>query len=171
MIQFKRAELKDAQNITDLVNSAYRGDSSKKGWTTEADLLGGQRTDPEKIQEMIDSPTSRIELALEGENILGCVYLNQDENSLYLGMLTVNPNLQAQGIGKLLLTRAEEIARELHLDQIKMTVISVRSELIAFYERRGYVNTGRTEPFPETDPRFGLPKTKGLMFHEFIKKI
>lgn len=172
MIQFKQAQLSDAQRISDLVNSAYRGDSSKKGWTTEADLLGGQRTDPEKIQEMIDSPTSRIELALnEKQEILGCVYLNQDSDSLYLGMLTVNPNLQAQGIGKLLLTHAEEVAKGLNLSQIKMTVISVRSELIAFYERRGYVNTGKTEPFPENDPRFGLPKTKGLIFQEFVKKI
>lgn len=170
MITFRKAEITDAQNISDLVNSAYRGDSSKVGWTTEADLLGGQRTDKEKIQEMIENPKGHFELALEDENILGCVYLSKDEKSLYFGMLTVNPVLQNKGTGKLLINRLEELAREWGYHQIRMTVISVRKELIEYYERRGYQWTGKTEPFPENDPRFGLPKTK-LIFHEFVKKI
>ena len=160
MISFRKATIQDSSQIADLVNSAYRGDSSKKGWTTEADLLGGQRTDAQKIQEMIESPTAQIELAIDS-TILGCVYLNTEKDqTLYLGMLTVNPELQTKGLGKLLLNRVEEIAQEKNCTTIRMTVISVRKELISFYERRGFVLTGEKEPFPEGDPRFGIPQMK-----------
>lgn len=167
---FRKAEITDAQNITDLVNSAYRGDSSKVGWTTEADLLGGQRTDIEKIQEMINDESARIELCIEERTILGCIYIKKEFDAVYFGMLTVDPTLQNKGTGKLLLNRLEELAKEWGYQKIRMTVISQRSELIAYYERRGYRFTGKTEPFPENDPRFGLPKTK-LIFHVFEKSI
>lgn len=171
MITFKKAQFTDIPGIVNLVNSAYRGESAKVGWTTEADILGGQRTDSEGIREMILKPGARIELGLAADDtILGCVYLEHKDHSLYLGMLTVNPYLQSKGLGKELLQRSEEIALELGLHQIILEVISIRSELIAFYERRGYQRTGVTAPFPEHDPRFGLPKTKGLIFEEFIKK-
>lgn len=170
MITFRTATPLDANELNVLVNSAYRGDSSKKGWTTEADLLGGQRTDLEKILEMINEPNSKIELAIENDQILGCVYLKKESETLYFGMLTVNPEIQSRGIGKLLMNHLETVARDWSCHNIRMTVISQRAELIAFYERRGYQFTGKTEPFPENDPRFGLPKTK-LHFHEFAKKL
>lgn len=170
MVTFRKAELNDIEKLHLLVNSAYRGDSSKKGWTTEADLLGGQRTDPEGLREMINTPDSQIELALSEGVILGCVYLRNDSDAVYFGMLTVNPELQTQGLGKQLLSRVEELTRAWGKNTIRMTVIGQRHELIAFYERRGYQRTGRTEPFPDHDPRFGLPKTK-LLFHEFVKKL
>lgn len=170
MTNFRKAEISDIPSLHLLVNSAYRGDSSKKGWTTEADLLDGQRTDPEGLLEMILSPDSQIELAYEENMILGCVYIKEEDNGLYFGMLTVNPELQTQGIGKKLLLRVEELAREKNKNTIRMTVIGQRQELIAFYERRGYRRTGKTEPFPDHDPRFGLPKTT-LVFHEFKKTI
>lgn len=170
MIEFRPASLNDIAELHSLVNSAYRGDSSKKGWTTEADLLGGQRTDPAALQEMIMNPGSRIELATEHGQILGCVYLNNELDAVYFGMLTVNPELQTQGLGKLLLSRVEELTRQWGKNTIRMTVIGQRQELIAFYERRGYRRTGKTEPFPSHDPRFGLPKTE-LIFHEFAKTI
>lgn len=170
MITFRTATPLDANELNLLVNSAYRGDSSKKGWTTEAELLGGQRTDPEKILEMINEPNSKIELAIENNQILGCVYLKKESETLYFGMLTVNPELQSRGTGKLLIYHLENVAKNWGCNTIRMTVISQRAELIAFYERRGYKFTGKTEPFPENDPRFGLPKTK-LLFHEFAKKL
>lgn len=175
MISFRTACPKDAPALSHLVNSAYRGDSSKAGWTTEADLLGGQRTDADKILEMIESQTSQIEIAFDSErsdDILGCVYLNQENIvTLYFGMLTVNPAIQAQGLGKLLLSHLESVARDKGYKKIRMTVISVRKELIAFYERRGYWATGVTEVFPANDPRFGIPKVSDLEFLEFIKEI
>ncbi len=167
---FRKADIKDSVGISTLVNSAYRGESSKQGWTTEADLLGGQRTDPAKIQEMIEDPDSHIELAEKDGKLNGCVYLKKEKDVLYFGMLTVNPILQNQGIGKILLNRIEELAQAWTIKTIRMTVISVRKELIDYYERRGYKRTGKTESFPENDPRFGLPKTK-LEFHEFAKNL
>lgn len=170
MINIRTANIQDAEHISLLVNSAYRGDSSKIGWTTEADLLGGQRTDLEKIFEMINDPSAKIELAIENEKILGCVYILNEESGLYFGMLTVNPYLQNKGIGKLLLSHLEIVAHEAGHKSIRMTVISERKELIEYYERRGFKRTGKTEPFPENDPRYGLPKTK-LIFHEFAKTL
>jgi ribosomal protein S18 acetylase RimI-like enzyme len=170
MITFRKATVHDSQDISALVNSAYRGESSKVGWTTEADLLGGQRTDPAKISEIISTPESQIILAFRDGDLVGCIYLNLEKTTLYFGMLTVKPNLQNLGIGKLLLNKMEDIARELHCKSIRMTVISSRKELIAYYERRGFVWTGKVEPFPEHDIRFGIPNTK-LEFHEFLKTL
>ncbi|MFI5346278.1 MAG: GNAT family N-acetyltransferase [Elusimicrobiota bacterium] len=173
MICFRTAAAPDADVLVALVNSGYRGESSKKGWTTEADLLGGQRTDADKIREMIAAKDSRVELAFnEAGDLLACVHLKKEKDgSCYLGMLTVDPNRQAGGIGKSLMAHSEELARAWGCIRMRMTVISVRSELIAYYERRGYAKTGATEPFPENDPRFGLPKVRGLMFVELVKPL
>lgn len=148
----------DIPSLDKLVNSAYRGESSKKGWTTEADLLGGIRTDADGLKKMMSEPGAVILKYTGEENELqGCVFLKQKGSKLYLGMLTVHPELQAKGIGKKLLSAAEAYAHQKGCDGITMTVISVRHELIAWYERHGYQKTGETEPFP-TDPSFGLPK-------------
>ena len=168
MMTFRKADVNDIHKLTELVNSAYRGEGSKVGWTTEADLLGGQRTDPDKIAEMISASDSQSELAIEKGELQGCIYIKKEDEYVYFGMLTVRPNLQNKGAGKLLLSRLEDLTREWGYQKIRMTVISQREELIAFYQRRGFNFTGETEPFPENDPRFGLPKTK-LIFHVFEK--
>ncbi|NNN06921.1 MAG: GNAT family N-acetyltransferase [Elusimicrobia bacterium] len=173
MIRFRAAALDDAARLVALVNSAYRGESSKKGWTTEADLLGGQRTDEDKVREMIAATGSRVELAFAADGALAaCVHLKKEaDGSCYLGMLTVDPARQSGGLGRELLQRSEDLARGWSCARMRMTVISVRAELIAYYERRGYRRTGRTEPFPEDDPRFGLPKVRGLTFAELEKPL
>ena len=148
----------DIPALNRLVNSAYRGDSSKKGWTTEADLLDGLRTNPESLKKLIDEPGSVIlKYSDEYGSLLACVYLKIKQGKLYLGMLTVSPELQSKGIGKQLLWAAEGYAKEKYCHKITMTVISARHELIAWYERHGYRATGKTEPFP-ADPEFGSPK-------------
>ena len=173
MISFRTAVPSDAAILVPFVNGGYRGESSKRGWTTEADILGGQRTDPEKMRAIIRSEGSRVELAYaEDGALLGCVHLGKEpDGSCYLGMLTVDPSRQAGGIGKAILERSESVAREWGCRRMRMTVISVRVELIAYYERRGYARTGATEPFPEDDPRFGLPKVRGLTFVELAKTL
>lgn len=148
-----------------LVNSAYRGDSSKKGWTTEADLLDGQRTDSDSLLEMIKDPKAAILLAFEENELIGCVYLKNESSHGYLGMLTVQPTLQAGGFGRRLLHASEDwVASEWRLPKMEMQVIRQRPELIAWYERRGYVVTDRRRPFPYGDAKFGLPKVKNLEF-------
>jgi GNAT superfamily N-acetyltransferase len=173
MITFRRAVAEDAEALVPFVNGGYRGESSKKGWTTEADILGGQRTDPEKMREMIGGKEARVELAhAEDGTLIGCVYLkNEPDGSCYLGMLTVDPARQAGGIGKIIMAHSDALARAWGCRRMRMTVISVRRELIEFYERRGYVRTGAAEPFPENDPTFGLPKVAGLIFVELSKAL
>ncbi|MBO0950540.1 GNAT family N-acetyltransferase [Fibrella forsythiae] len=160
----------DIPALNQLVNSAYRGDSSRKGWTTEADLLGGIRTTEETLAEQFANPNATILRYVKDEQLLGCVYLEQKGDDLYLGMLTVTPALQAGGLGRQLLEAAEEYARDRQCRAVTMTVISQRHELIAWYERRGFKPTGAVHPFPDDPDRFGQPKTQ-LSFIELEKAI
>jgi ribosomal protein S18 acetylase RimI-like enzyme len=138
----------DIASLNTLINSAYRGEFSKKGWTTEANILEGSRTTEAELLEIIQDKHNTILKYSEHNNIIGCVLLKAKENELYLGMLTVSPELQNSGIGKKLLQQTEIFAAELGLQKIVMTVISVREELISWYKRNGYVDTGVREPFP-----------------------
>jgi GNAT superfamily N-acetyltransferase len=173
MIFFKTATIHDTDSLAFLVNSAYRGDSSKAGWTTEADLLDGQRTDKEALSEIINLPHNQIEMALDdNQQVIGCVHLKEEGNGgLYFGMLTVSPILQAKGLGKEIIKHVESVAREKNCNRIRISVIPQRKELIAFYERRGFVSTGQDEEFPSHDLRFGLPKVSDLKLQEYIKKL
>jgi ribosomal protein S18 acetylase RimI-like enzyme len=166
-----QAILPDVPALNTLINSAYRGESSKKGWTTEADLVGGIRTDEEVLSGIIGKKDSVV-LKYAGDDhvITGCVNLQKHGNKIYLGMLTVNPELQGKGIGKILLDAAEEYARNNNCASIYMTVVSVRKELVAWYERHGYKDTGARKSFPANDPKFGLPKMK-LEFMVMEKKL
>lgn len=168
-IEFIQAEEQHVDKIVQLVNSAYRGDSSRKGWTTEADLLDGQRVDRQGILEVINKEDSTILIATEenedeeGE-ILGCVHIEKQGDKMYLGMLTVQPNLQKKGIGKKLIEESEAFADFWDCKKISMTVISVRTELISWYQKLGFKLTAEKKPFPKDDPRFGLPKVDNLEF-------
>ncbi len=152
------AKATDAAELNVLVNSAYRGDSSRQGWTTEADLLDGTRTDAAAIEDIISKTGYTVLTYVADRKILGCVELHNEKGKLYLGMLTVRPHLQGKGIGKDLLKAAEAEAKKLKCKSIFMTVISVRKELIDWYVRHGYSYTGERKPFAFNDPRFGQPK-------------
>ena len=173
MIRFQTATPQDAENLSKLVNSAYRGDYSKQGWTTEADLLDGQRTDAKALEEIIETPLNQIELLFEGKSlqIIGCIHLVQElPETLYFGMLTVEPTIQSQGLGKILLTHAEDVARGYGFKKIRCSVIPHRKELIAFYKRRGYKETGKFDSFPQ-EKKFGIPKVGDLALQEFEKTL
>ncbi|KAF2508577.1 GNAT family N-acetyltransferase [Flavobacterium zhairuonense] len=146
-----KSTLGDIPALTTLINSAYRGETSKKGWTTEAHLLEGKRTDEQEMTAIFEDSKNTILKFTENEKIIGSVLLVEKGNQLYLGMLTVSPELQNSGIGKKLLAEAENHAKSLGLSSIIMTVISVREELIAWYKRHGYVDTGEREAFPESE--------------------
>lgn len=178
----------EAAALSTLVNSAYRGESSKAGWTTEADLLGGQRTDPEGLADILrshaeanrdaggtrESANAQVILVhTDAEGLACCVHLQRlPDQRAYLGMLTVRPVGQAQGLGRALLAAAEQWAtREWGTREMQMTVIAQRAELIAWYERRGYARTGETRPFPYDDVRFGRPKRDDLYFEVFAKAL
>lgn len=146
-----KSTIEDVSALNKLINSAYRGESSKKGWTTEANLLEGIRTTEKELTEIIQDQKNTILKFTENNEIIGCVLLIEKVNQLYLGMLTVSPELQNGGVGKKLMRQAEIHASALGLPKIVMTVISVREELISWYKRNGYVDTGAREPFPTSD--------------------
>lgn len=161
----------DIATLVVLINSAYRGEASKKGWTTEADLLAGPlRIDEDTLTKTLHKEgATMLKVTNENGEILGCVYLTEQSGKLYLGMLTVSPELQSSGIGKKLLSAAEDHAKKINLDTITMQVVSVRNELISWYIRHGYHDTGERKPFP-TDNNFGVP-TQPLEFAILEKKL
>ena len=161
-IQF--ANEQDIPGLVALMDKAYRGEESKKGWTSEATLLlGEKRTDENIVAELMQKPGAVfLKYVDNNEKMGGCVFLHKIEQKLYLGMLCVSPLSQAKGIGKQLMAGAENHAHLLGCTTIFMTVISVRHELIAWYERKGYRKTGESRPF-QVDHRFGIP-TRHLEF-------
>lgn len=171
-LKLEFATAADVHEISALVNSAYRGESSKQGWTTEADLLGGQRTDPETLEKSLSVPCNFVFTYRENGEMKACVNLMQKESSCYLGMLTVKPTLQKSGLGRKVLSAAEEIARrQFGSKEMYMTVITIREELISWYERCGYRRTGEFENFPYGDEKFGIPKRPDLKFEILRKRL
>jgi len=171
-LHFRPAADADVDAIVALVESAYRGDASRQGWTTEADFLDGRRTGADDVGACIHRPRSVMLLAERGGELLACAHLAVEDGAGYFGMFSVQPNLQGGGVGKALLAEAERMAREdWHLPSMRMTVIDIRDELIAFYERRGYRRTGIKKPFPYGDARFGLPKRADLRFEVLEKAL
>lgn len=165
-----KATFEDVSTLNQLINSAYRGESSKKGWTTEANILEGKRTTEAELIEIIQDNKNTILKFTKNNEILGCVLLVEKKSQLYLGMLTVVPDLQNSGIGKKLMEQAEIQALKLGLSKVVMTVISVREELISWYKRKGYVDTGVREPFPASDVYTNI-SDKPLEFIVLEKKI
>ena len=195
-IVFRNATLADVSAVVFLVESAYRGDASRAGWTTEADLLDGQRTDEIEIREIICGAHSRIRLAEQSPaglqildqiqahtpsqeralphaaSLVGCVRIENAGDAGYIGMVSVLPNLQSAGIGRQLLHEAERVIRdELRLPRARMTVIGQRDTLIAWYQRRGYSLTGKQEKFPYGQPRAGTPRRDDLYFEVLEKSL
>jgi ribosomal protein S18 acetylase RimI-like enzyme len=171
-LSFRDATDADVDTLVVLIESAYRGDSSRTGWTTEADILEGQRTDPEGVLAVIKSPDSRLLTVERDGQVVACCQLEHRGEYAYFGMFAVSPALQGAGLGKVIITEAERRARETWgVTEMHMTVISVRDDLIAWYERRGYRRTGRMTPFPYGDERFGIPRRAGLRFELLVKEL
>jgi ribosomal protein S18 acetylase RimI-like enzyme len=165
MLSFSFATASDVPAVVALVESAYRGEASRKGWTTEADLLDGQRTDPDEIAELIARSDARIVLARDDGELVASVLVTADGGSGYLGMFAVQPGRQGSGLGRAVLAEAERVmGAEMGCSKAKMTVIVQRGELIAWYERRGWRQTGDREPFPYGKLRAGQPLREDLEF-------
>lgn len=171
--RFRDATEADIPALVALVTSAYRGEISRAGWTTEADLLDGERIDPELLGEDIRRPQSRV-LILEDVHaaMLACAHIANEDGAGYFGMFAVRPGAQNAGIGRQMLSEAERIVRDdWRLPVLRMTVIEQREELIAWYERRGYRRTGQFKPFPYGDTRFGVPRRDDLRFEVLEKPL
>jgi ribosomal protein S18 acetylase RimI-like enzyme len=165
MLSHRLAVADDIPALIDLVESAYRGERSRAGWTTEADLLGGQRIDAAMLGKTLADPAQAILVVERDGATIACVAVEPRDGYGYVGMVTVAPTGQGSGLGRHLLELAEDHVRETWgLARARMTVIAQRGELIAWYNRRGYADTGETEPFPYGDARFGAPKRDDLYF-------
>ena len=189
VLHFRPATLADRDAIIALVTSAYRGDASRAGWTTEADLLDGPRVAPEVLEHDLVRPRSVVVLAERDEapptppapeagalasvrRIVACAHVCDDGGAGYFGMFAVDPTRQGGGFGDAVLRECERITREdWQLPAMRMTVIDIRDELIAWYERRGYRRTGIKKPFPYGDARFGHPKREDLRFEVLEKAL
>ena len=170
MLEFRNATRADIDAIVVLVECTYRGDASRVGWTTEADLLDGMRIDAPRVRGDLERVGSVVLLGERDGQLLACANVCVDNGAGYFGMFSVLPGAQGGGIGTQMLAEAERLAREdWRLPVMRMTVIDVRDELIAFYERRGYRRTGIHKPFPYGDDRYGIPKRDDLRF-EILEK-
>ncbi|MEO6689144.1 MAG: GNAT family N-acetyltransferase [Dokdonella sp.] len=172
-LAFRVAQAADVDAIVALVESAYRGDASKQGWTTEADMLDGQRTDPVSVGSLLAKADSRVLLAESADGtLLACAHVEKIGDAGYFGMFSVRPTLQGGGVGRAMLAEAERVARDdWTCNEMQMTVISIRDELVAWYERRGYRRSGVFKPFPYDDARFGIPKRDDLRFELLVKPL
>ena len=169
-LHYRDATVADIPALVQLVTSAYRGDASRAGWTTEADLLDGDRIDPGVLRADIERPRSRVLVAERDGVVVACAHVAVEGDAGYFGMFAVRPELQGSGTGHALLAEAERVVRdEWALPAMRMTVIDLRDELIAWYERRGYRRTGIRKPFPYGDTRFGVPRRDDLRF-EVLEK-
>ncbi len=165
-LSLRKALRNDAPGLCTLINSAYRGDGSKVGWTTEADLVSGLRIDVPEVENLISTDgNSFLMVTNESDQALGTVHVLEEPESLYFGMLAVSPELQNSGLGKLLIREVETLARRLEKRSLRIKVIHLRLELISFYERLGFVKTGASETFPFEE----LSKVKDLRLLEMVK--
>ncbi len=175
MLNFYKAELVDAEAIATLINTAYRGETSHKGWTTEADILDGLRTTTTEIGKTIKRKATFILIGVLKDEIIATMCCEWQElagqDTVHFGMIAVKPSLQNKGYGKTLIQAAEAIClREWRVVGYHMAVISIRHELIAFYERLGYKRTGEFAEFP-VKSELWQPKVEGLNLQYLAKLI
>ena len=169
------AEMQDAPTLLALIESAYRGDSSRQGWTTEADLLKGQRTDEHGVRAAIisDSGKSLMIVAESAGQIVGCCQLEVKANGhCYFGMFAVRPELQGNGTGRAIVGEAERQARkQFGSNELRLQAFRQRTDLLGWYERLGFADTGDTEAFPYGNESFGIPQRDDLEFVVMSKKL
>ena len=161
-------------SVVSLLNRAYRASGGETGWTTEVGLLAGDRISETTLRdEIAKKPQAFLLVYKIKEEVRGCVWVEPDANrdTWYLGSLAIDPKRQNNQHGRRLLGAAEDWIRERGGQRIKMTVIDERRTLLDWYERRGYIRTGQTEPFPPTDTRFGTPIVPNLRFEILIKAL
>ncbi|HEV8360963.1 MAG TPA: GNAT family N-acetyltransferase [Candidatus Thermoplasmatota archaeon] len=167
-VGFRPAQPRDAADVVAVVNGAYRGELGKAGWTHEMGLVAGPRISEQGFLEMLARPGSVVLVAERAGRVVACVHLEAGGTECFLGMLSVRVAEQASGLGRALLAHAEGYARErLGARVMAMHVVATRTELVAWYERRGYRRTGQRVPFA---PRPGITLLQGPLEFERLEK-
>ncbi|MEV4993386.1 GNAT family N-acetyltransferase [Streptomyces niveus] len=171
-LTYRDAAAADVKQLVALIESAYRGESARATWTSEADLLEGQRTDEQGVLDVIEADGSRLLMVESDGELVACCQLEHRGPAAYFGMFAVDPGAQGGGLGKRIIAEAERLAHaEWGVGEMHMTVIVQRADLIAWYERRGYRRTGQLTPFPYGDERFGIPQRDDLAFELLVKPL
>lgn len=175
MLHFYKAEPVDAASVADLINICFRGEASRKGWTTEADILEGVRTTSSEIANIIRRNDAFVLIGVLNDEIVAAACCERQviagKQTAHFGKISVKPTLQNKGHGKDLIYAAEAMTtREWRVLGFHMSVISLRHELIEFYERLGYERTGEFAAFPE-NPDLWQPKVEGLSLQYLVKLI
>ncbi|KAK5094007.1 hypothetical protein LTR24_003814 [Lithohypha guttulata] len=181
----------DVDPLLSLISSAYRGEESRKGWTTEADLLTGDRIDAAGLLAKISDPNgvmllttatatdpdpsasaSAVESGSGSSALLACCELRRRDDGIgFFGLFAVEPRRQGSGLGRQILQIAESYAREtMGLEKLEMQVIFTRAELIAWYMRRGYERTGERRPFPYEQLVSGAAALRDDLYFEILEK-
>lgn len=172
-LSFRTATVSDIPAVVALVTSAYRGEASKEGWTTEANLIDGQRLDADMLRPEIERPDSILILGMRDDELVACSHVALVRpGTANFGLFAVSPRLQGRGTGKQILAEAERVARrEWDVTELELTVIDIRDELIAYYERRGFVRTGEHKALSYGDERFGTPRVPDLRMESMRKPL
>ena len=170
MLRFRIANSADIGAIVDLVRRGSRGDASKRGWTSEADLVEGIRTDADQVRAMM-SAHGEIILGEDAGSLLACCHCQCSAREGQIDLLTVDPEQQSIGLGSQTLCLAEEWLRGRKAEVARILVLNRLPALGFWYERRGYIRTGATIPFSVVDPRFGRSKVQNLGFHVRVKEL
>lgn len=159
-LHIKTAELADSEAVTKLVNLAYRPEAGAEGWTHESALVSGDRIDQDRVTTAVQAGT--VLVGKNEQGLAGCVQVEVIDYIVHIGMLAVDPSLQASGIGKQLLAHAEEIAvQKFSARAGVLVVIAARTELVAFYLRRGYSQTDERSMYP-MDAGVGTPRREAM---------
>jgi ribosomal protein S18 acetylase RimI-like enzyme len=164
-VSIRPARPGDADVLTDLIRSAYRGQDSRAGWTSEADLVEGERISRDQVLAMISAGGSVLLVGEDAGQIVACCQLrNEGAGLAYFGTFAVSPQAQGAGLGRRLMAEAERQAvAAFAATRLEMTVLAQQDKLIAYYERRGFRRTSETRPFP-ADPRYARPLRDDLYF-------
>lgn len=164
-LDVRPATVDDAEAVAALVHSAYRGEESRRGWTTEADLVAGQRADAGMVRHLVGRDDDEVLVAVDDDGApFACCHLQRRDATAYLGMFAVRPERQGGGVGRAMLAAAEGWARDRWgATTLEITVLNHRPELLAWYERCGFTRTGAEHPFPYEDRRFGEPRRPDLV--------
>ncbi len=169
------AQSADLRRVVDLLNAAYRGQEGLKGWTDERGILAGARTTVELLTAELTRKSAAVLLKWQipdDDHLTGCILLEPiHAGTWHLGSFAVEPGRQNKGLGQAILSDAERWARERRAACLAMTVITARTELVAWYIRRGYVPTGEIAPFPYGDLSVGVPLRDDLRFAVLEKTI